>query len=94
MEGAEIFADEVYKNLHSGDKTPAFQGNLTREGYVFTGWTPAVQDTVSATTVYTATWEEKPATVPEIKNVPLKFMDGTKVVAERYVTVTDQGGLV
>ena len=91
VEGAEIFADEVYKNLRSGDKTPAFQGNLTREGYVFTGWTPAVQDTVSATTVYTATWEEKPATVPEIKNVPIKFMDGTKVVAERYVTVTDQG---
>jgi hypothetical protein len=31
----------------------------------------------------------KPA--PVIKNVPIKFMDGTKVVAERYVTVTDQG---
>ena len=94
MEGAEIFADEVYKNLRSGDRTPAFKGNLTREGYVFTGWTPAVQDTVSATTVYTATWEEKPATVPEIKNVPLKFMDGTNVVEQRYVTVTNPGDSV
>ena len=91
VEGAEIFADEVYKNLHSGDKTPAFQGDLTREGYDFTGWTPALQERVSATTVYIATRKEKPATVPEIKNVPLKFVDGTKVVEQRYVTVTDQG---
>ena len=91
VEGAEIFADEVHKNLRSGDKTPAFQGNLTREGYDFTGWTPALQERVSATTVYIATWREKPATVPEIKNVPLKFVDGPKVVEQRYVTVTDQG---
>lgn len=67
VEGAEIFADQVYKDLHSGDKTPAFQGDITREGYVFTGWTPAVQETVSANAVYIATWEEKPATVPEIQ---------------------------
>jgi len=91
VEGAEIFADQVYKNLCSGDKTPAFQGDLTREGYDFTGWTPAVQETVSATTVYIATWKEKPATVPEIKNVPLKFVDGPKVVEQRYVTVTNPG---
>lgn len=58
VEGAEIFADEVHKNLRSGDKTPAFQGNLTREGYDFTGWTPALQERVSATTVYIATWRE------------------------------------
>ena len=70
VEGAEIFADEVYKNLRSGDQTPAFQGDLTREGYDFTGWTPALQETVSANAVYIATWKEKPATVPEIKNVP------------------------
>ena len=91
VEGAEIFADQVYKDLRSGDTTPAFQGDITREGYVFTGWTPAVQETVSANAVYIATWEEKPATVPEIKNVPLKFVDGTNVVEQRYVTVTDQG---
>ena len=91
VEGAEIFADQVYKNLRSGDKTPAFQGDLTREGYDFTGWTPALQETVSATTVYIATWKEKPATVPEIKNVPLKFVDGPKVVEQRYVTVTNPG---
>ena len=91
VEGAEIFADEVHKNLRSGDRTPAFEGDLTREGYVFTGWTPAVQETVSANAVYIATWEEKPATVPEIKNVPLKFVDGTKVVEQRYVTVTNPG---
>ena len=91
VEGAEIFADQVYKDLRSGEKTPAFQGDITREGYVFTGWTPAVQETVSANAVYIATWEEKPATVPEIKNVPLKFVDGTNVVEQRYVTVTDQG---
>ena len=94
VEGAEIFADEVYKNLRSGDQTPAFQGDLTREGYDFTGWTPALQETVSANAVYIATWKEKPATVPEIKNVPLKFVDGTKVVEQRYVTVTNPGDSV
>ena len=94
VEGAEIFADQVYKDLRSGDMTPAFQGDITREGYVFTGWTPALQETVSANAVYIATWKEKPATVPEITNVPIKVMDGTNVVEQRYVTVTNPGDSV
>ena len=58
VDGEEVFADQIYTNLLSGDATPAFQGTLERKGYVFAGWTPAVTDTVTKTVVYTATWKE------------------------------------
>ena len=58
VDGEEVFADQIYANLLSGDATPAFQGTPEREGYVFAGWTPAVTDTVTKTVVYTATWKE------------------------------------
>ena len=57
VDGEEVFADEVY-TVKEDDATPAFQGTLEREGYVFAGWTPAVTDTVTETVVYTATWKE------------------------------------
>ena len=31
-----------------------------REGYVFTGWSPAVSETVAGDAVYTAQWEPIP----------------------------------
>ena len=58
VDGVEVFADQVYADLLSGDATPAFQGKLERKGYVFAGWTPVVTDTVTETVVYTATWKE------------------------------------
>ena len=65
VENEEIFADQVYGNLLSGTATPAFNGTLTRPGYVFTGWNPAVAATVTGDVTYTAVWEaaqpEKPA---------------------------------
>ena len=68
VENEEIFADQVYGNLLSGTATPAFNGTLTRPGYVFTGWNPAVAATVTGNATYTAVWEvaqpEKPA-LPE-----------------------------
>ena len=57
VDGEEVFADEVY-TVKEDDATPAFQGTLEREGYVFAGWTPAVTDTVTKTVVYTAIWKE------------------------------------
>ena len=30
---------------------------MTRKGYVFYGWTPAVKETVTGDAIYTATWE-------------------------------------
>ena len=49
-----IFADQVY-NVRNGVATPAFDGTLNPH---FTGWDPAVSDTVFGNTVYTATWSD------------------------------------
>ncbi len=53
-----VFATEVYENILSGLATPAFTGSTDREGFTFTGWTPAVADTVTENAVYTAVWSE------------------------------------
>ena len=56
VEGEEIFADQVTGDLLEGEATPAFNGTLERQGYVFAGWNPAVSATVSGDVTYTATW--------------------------------------
>ncbi len=57
VENEEVFADQVY-TVKEGDATPAFEGEPTREGYVFLGWEPEVAETVTANATYTAKWEE------------------------------------
>lgn len=58
VEGAEIFVDQVYKNLASGDPTPAFEGDTpTRTGYTFKGWEPEVTEKVTGSMTYVAQWE-------------------------------------
>ena len=59
VENEEVFADQVYSNLISGEATPAFNGTPTRSGYKFTGWEPAVADTVNGNAIYTAQWEKE-----------------------------------
>ncbi len=59
VENEEVFADQVYSNLISGEATPAFNGTPTRSGYKFTGWEPAVADTVNGNAIYTAQWENE-----------------------------------
>jgi len=56
VDGEEIFADQVTGDLLEGEATPAFNGTLERQGYVFAGWNPAVSATVSGDVTYTATW--------------------------------------
>ena len=58
VEGETIFEDQVTTDLLSGTKTPAFNGTPEREGYVFTGWEPAVAETVTADATYVAQWSE------------------------------------
>ena len=58
VDGEEIFPDQVYTNLLSGDATPEFVGTPTREGYVFAGWNPEVAETVTDDATYTAVWKE------------------------------------
>lgn len=56
VENEEIFKDQSYADLLSGTKTPKFQGEPKRNGYVFTGWTPEVTETVKQTVTYSAQW--------------------------------------
>ncbi len=65
--GETVFADQTYRDLAAGTATPAFAGTLYREGYTFTGWSPAVTATVSGDAVYTAQWLPN---VPEIPALP------------------------
>ena len=58
VDGEEVFADQVYRNLLSGVDTPAFKGTPKREGYVFKGWNPAVAEKVTGDATYAATWGE------------------------------------
>ena len=54
--GGAAFKDQVQR-VKRGDPTPAFDGTPSRSGYTFTGWTPAVTDTVTDNVTYTAQWK-------------------------------------
>ena len=57
VDNEEIFKDQTY-TVETGKATPAFNGTPTRDGYKFTGWSPAVTDTVTGNVTYTAQWEK------------------------------------
>ena len=55
--GGTSFENQVYSDLRRGTPTPAFSGGTpTRSGYIFKGWLPEVDATVTANAVYTAQW--------------------------------------
>ena len=54
--GGTAFANQVQR-VKRGNPTPAFNGTPSRSGYTFTGWTPAVTDTVTDNVTYTAQWK-------------------------------------
>lgn len=56
VDNEEIFKDQSYVDLLSGTKTPKFNGEPKRTGYVFTGWTLEVTETVTQTVTYSAQW--------------------------------------
>ena len=62
VENEEVFANQVY-TVKENDPTPAFEGEPTREGYVFLGWEPEVAETVTANATYTAKWELETYTI-------------------------------
>lgn len=51
-----VFEDKVFPNLVVGTETPKFGETPTRAGYTFTGWSPAVEETVTNNITYNATW--------------------------------------
>ena len=59
VDDKEIFKDQT-QIVPAGDGTPKFDGeDPSREGYKFTGWSPAVEETVTKNVTYTATWEKE-----------------------------------
>ena len=78
VEGEEIFADQVTKNLTYGAATPAFEGIPTRLGWTFKGWEPAVASTVTGDAVYEAIWEQNKYTVTYTDGV-----EGEEVFADQ-----------
>lgn len=61
VDGA-AFVDQTY-TVKENDPTPAFEGEPTREGYVFLGWEPEVAETVTGDVTYVATWELETYTI-------------------------------
>ena len=58
VDNIEIFKDQIYKDLLKDTETPKFKGeNLSRDGYIFAGWSPEVSKTVERNAVYTALWD-------------------------------------
>lgn len=55
VDGEVVFEDQV-SNVVVGSLTPEFRGTPTREGYTFTGWSPAVEEKVTKNITYNATW--------------------------------------
>ena len=55
VDGEEIFPNQTH-STYLGQPTPAFNGTPQRTGYVFGGWSPEVQETVTGNTTYTAQW--------------------------------------
>ena len=85
VDNEEIFKDQVY-TVEFGKATPAFNGTPTRDGYKFTGWTPAVADTVTRNATYTAQWER--LTPAETFNVTYTDgVDGEEIFKDQTYTV-------
>lgn len=56
VDGEDVFKDQVFPDLVVGTITPEFDGTPTRVGYTFTGWSPAVEEKVTKSITYNATW--------------------------------------
>ena len=56
VDGEVVFEDKVFSDLVVGTATPHFGETPTRAGYTFTGWSPAVEEKVTKSITYNATW--------------------------------------
>ena len=89
VEGEEVFADQKHENLLYGDTTPKFDGEPSRDGWNFTGWSPALEEKVTGNQTYTATWSEKVSTInvvfqysPEMGGNIVELGNGTVTSAD------------
>ena len=92
VDGEVVFKDQV-SNVVVGSLTPEFRGTPTREGYTFTGWSPAVEEKVTKNITYNATWVKN--WVPMNAAPVITATDKTIEVGDEFnpradVTATDE----
>ena len=92
VDGEVVFEDQV-SNVVVGSLTPEFRGTPTREGYTFTGWSPAVEEKVTKNITYNATWVKN--WVPMNAAPVITATDKTIEVGDEFnpradVTATDE----
>ena len=92
VDGEVVFEDQV-SNVVVGSLTPEFRGTPTREGYTFTGWSPAVEEMVTKNITYNATWVKN--WVPMNAAPVITATDKTIEVGDEFnpradVTATDE----
>lgn len=89
----KAFKDQVHPALVVGTITPKFDGTPTRAGYTFTGWSPAVEEKVTKSITYNATWVKN--MVPINAAPVIHATDKTIEVGDEFdpradVTATDE----
>ncbi|WP_395815062.1 immunoglobulin-like domain-containing protein [Clostridium sp. C45] len=93
VEDEEVFENQITTDLVYGAETPSFKGTPERTGYLFTGWTPEISETVSASTTYVATWKKRMEPlnkVPEINAEDKTLTVGDTFDPKKDVTATDK----
>ena len=90
VEDEDVFEDQVY-TAKEGDKTPAFEGTPTREGYSFAGWEPEVAESVTENATYTAQWTKLEEPVVKYTVTYTDGVDGEEVFKDQVYTVEDGG---
>ncbi len=93
VDGEGGFDDQVFPDRVVGTPTPEFDGTPTREGYTFTGWSPAVEEKVTKNITYNATWVKN--WVPMNAAPVITATDKTIEVGDEFnpradVTATDE----
>ena len=93
VEDEEVFENQITTDLVYGAETPSFKGTPERTGYLFTGWTPEISETVSASTTYVATWKKRMEPlnkVPEINAEDKTLIVGDTFDPKKDVAATDK----
>ena len=89
----KVFKDKVIPGIVVGTLTPEFGETPTREGYTFKGWSPAVEERVTRSITYNATWVKN--WVPINAAPVINATDKTLTVGDTFdpkadVTATDE----
>ena len=97
VDGEVVFEDKVF-NVVVGSSTPGFGGTPTRAGYTFTGWSPAVEETVTKSITYNATWVKNwipinAAPVIHATDKTIEVGDEFDPLADVTATDTEDGNL-